>query len=80
MLYLRAILQIVYLFFLRFIYIEYGKYFIFIYIDIAISFWLTDFYLLHQHVILETSVMMRKNSLWDPFVSIHPQQLTSKAT
>ena len=32
MLYLRAILQIVYLFFLRFIYIEYGKYFIFIYI------------------------------------------------
>ena len=48
MLYLSVILQIVcFLFFLRFIYIEYGKYFMYIYIDILISFLLTDFYLLH---------------------------------
>ena len=42
--------------FLRFVYIEYGKYLIYIYIDILISFWLTDFDLLHEHAILDTSM------------------------
>ena len=71
MLHLRTILQIVYLSFIFSIYIEYGKYFIYIYI--AILFWLTDFYLLHEHAILETSIAMRKTSLWDPFAGINLQ-------
>ena len=61
---------------------EYGKFFIYIYNDIPVSFWLTltDFYLLYEHVILEKSIAMRKTLLWNPFVSTHLQHLSSKAT